>query len=131
MARPSALVTGAVAFLTAPVPAACGNPSPQTQAGAGESFTAARSGSAQDPASVGTRTIGRQTGWVPQAEHGPVYQMLGGSYSIEAAHKRVTGELIDGKVDTGVQLQEHALVAPARQQDPTEADRFVRSVSIL
>jgi len=108
MAKPSALLTGAVALLAASVLTACGSASPQTKVEASGSFTPAGSGSADDLASVCPKTIVWQTGWVPQAEHGPVYQMLGGSYSIDAAHKRVTGELIDGNVDTGVQLQVRA-----------------------
>lgn len=72
---------------------------------AASSLPAAATGSTSDLSSVCPKTIVWQTGWVPEAEHGPVYQLLGGAYDIDAAHKRVTGELIDDGKDTGVKLQ--------------------------
>lgn len=104
MAKPYFLISGAIAMLAASLLTACASSGLSTVAATG-SFTTAAAGSADDLASVCPKTIVWQTGWVPQAEHGPIYQMLGASYSIDAAHKRVTGELIDGKVDTGVQLE--------------------------
>jgi hypothetical protein len=102
------LVSAAVIALTASTLVACGSVNTGSTVKATRSFSAAAPGSADDLAGVCPKTIVWQTGWVPEAEHGPVYQMLGGSYSIDAAHKRVTGELIDGAVDTGVQLQVRA-----------------------
>ncbi len=47
-----------------------------------------------------------QTPWVPQAEHGALYQLLGPNSKIDTAHKRVTGPLVahDGKA-TGVRIE--------------------------
>lgn len=98
------LATVAVALATL---AACSSSSGDTHVTA-SSLPAAGTGSASDLASVCPNPIIWQTGWVPEAEHGPVYQLLGGSYTIDAAHKRVTGELIDDGTDTGVQLQVRA-----------------------
>jgi hypothetical protein len=101
-------VGAAIAVLAASAVTACsssgsGPTVPKTSASA-----TASAGSADDLASVCPKTVVWQTGWIPEAEHGPVYQMLGGSYHIDAAHKRVTGELIDNGVDTGVQLEVRA-----------------------
>jgi len=47
-----------------------------------------------------------QTPWVPQAEHGALYQLLGSGYRIDATHKRVTGPLITrGGKSTGVRIE--------------------------
>ena len=50
--------------------------------------------------------INLQTDWMPEAEHGFVYQMIGEGYEIDKAKGYVTGPLIDaGGNDTGVKLQ--------------------------
>ena len=51
-------------------------------------------------------TVVIQTDWMPEAEHGFLYQMVGEGYEIDAGKAYVTGPLIDqdGK-DTGVQIQ--------------------------
>jgi hypothetical protein len=47
-----------------------------------------------------------QTPWVPQAEHGALYQLLGPGYKLDAARKRVTGPLVaHGGKNTGVRIQ--------------------------
>jgi hypothetical protein len=47
-----------------------------------------------------------QTPWVPQAEHGALYQLLGPGYKVDAARKRVTGPLVaHGGKPTGVRVE--------------------------
>jgi hypothetical protein len=47
-----------------------------------------------------------QTPWVPQAEHGALYQLLGPGYTVDSAHKRVTGPLVaHAGAPTGVRIE--------------------------
>jgi len=47
-----------------------------------------------------------QTPWVPQAEHGALYQLLGPGFTIDAGRKRVTGPLVShGGRSTGVRIE--------------------------
>jgi hypothetical protein len=51
-------------------------------------------------------TVVIQLDWMPEAEHGFVYQMVGEGYEIDAGKAYVTGPLIDADGnDTGVQIQ--------------------------
>jgi hypothetical protein len=50
--------------------------------------------------------VNLQTDWMPEAEHGFVYQMIGEGYEIDKAKAYVTGPLVDAAGnDTGVKLQ--------------------------
>jgi hypothetical protein len=47
-----------------------------------------------------------QTPWVPQAEHGALYELLGSGYRVDTAHKRVSGPLVaHGGKATGVRIE--------------------------
>ncbi len=47
-----------------------------------------------------------QTPWVPQAEHGALYELLGSGYRVDTAHKRVTGPLVaHGGKPTGARIE--------------------------
>src|SRR6266571_4583745 len=47
-----------------------------------------------------------QTPWVPQAEHGALYELLGAGYRVDSGHKRVTGPLVaHGGKPTGVRIE--------------------------
>jgi hypothetical protein len=51
-------------------------------------------------------TVVIQTDWMPEAEHGFLYQMVGDGYEIDKGKAYVTGPLIDAKgEDTGVKVQ--------------------------
>ena len=51
-------------------------------------------------------TVVIQLDWMPEAEHGFLYQMIGEGYEIDAGNAYVTGPLIDGGGnDTGVEVQ--------------------------
>ncbi len=50
-------------------------------------------------------TVTIQTDWMPEAEHGFLYQMVGKGYTIDKAKAIVTGPLVDSKGnDTGVKI---------------------------
>ncbi len=51
-------------------------------------------------------TVAIQLDWMPEAEHGFLYQMIGEGYEVDAGNAYVTGPLIDaGGNDTGVDIQ--------------------------
>ncbi len=88
-----------------------GSGSPTTNGGTSPS-TASSSGSTQVPASAVSlagdcpETVVIQTDWLPEAEQGFIYEMLGAGYSIDAATAIVRGPLVDAAGnDTGVQLE--------------------------
>lgn len=63
------------------------------------------------------KVITLQTDWMPEAEHGFIYQMMGPDYKIDAGKAYVTGSLIDQDGnDTGVDLQIRSGGAPQQFQ---------------
>jgi hypothetical protein len=71
-------------------------------------------GAAAPPAAEGDRlalkgvcpdTLVLQTDWVPEAEHGAMYQLLGSNTNIDASKKRISGPLVASGKDTGVRLE--------------------------
>ena len=53
--------------------------------------------------------IGIQTDWMPEAEHGFLYQMIGKGYTVDKGKAVVTGPLVDSKGnDTGVTVSIHS-----------------------
>ena len=50
-------------------------------------------------------TVVVQTNWVPQAEDGYLFRLLGKDISVDAAHKKVTAPLVAHGADTGVKLE--------------------------
>lgn len=50
-------------------------------------------------------TIVIQTDWEPESEHGALYQLVGEGYTIDADKKAVTGPLVAGGEDTGVDVE--------------------------
>lgn len=57
-------------------------------------------------ADVCPSTIALQTDWMPEAEHGFLYQMIGSGYTVDKGNAYVTGPLIDADGnDTGVKFQ--------------------------
>ena len=77
-----------------------------TAAATDDTTAAAASGDAVSLAGDCPETVVIQTDWMPEAEHGFVYQLIGEGYEIDAAKAYVTGPLIDaGGNDTGVKVQ--------------------------
>ncbi|MEV6949063.1 hypothetical protein AB0N07_45590 [Streptomyces sp. NPDC051172] len=60
---------------------------------------------AQRLTGVCPKTVVVQVDWEPEAEHGPLYHLVGPGYSVDADKKRVTGPLVIGGKDTGVDIQ--------------------------
>jgi hypothetical protein len=90
--------------------AACGSDSTntggsETTAAAGGSETTAAAGGAVSLAGDCPETVVIQTDWMPEAEHGFLYQMVGKGYTVDADKGIVTGPLQDAKGnDTGVKI---------------------------
>ncbi len=104
--------------------AACGSDSDEssttdapadTTAGTTEGTTAGAepSGEAVSLAGDCPDLVSIQTDWMPEAEHGFLYQMVGEGYEINADTAYVTGPLIDaGGNDTGVKIEIRSGGAP-------------------
>jgi len=81
---------------------------PTTTAG-GSTTTAAGGGGAVSLKGVCPDNVGIQTDWMPEAEHGFLYNMIGKGYTIDKSKAVVTGPLLDGKGnDTGVTVSIHS-----------------------
>ena len=55
-------------------------------------------------AAVCPATVVIQADWEPEAEHGGIYQLVGEDYAADTEKKAVTGSLMDGATDTGVDV---------------------------
>jgi hypothetical protein len=91
-----------VALVAVVVSSGCGGPG--EQAVAGRAGQAAAAGDARNLKGVCPDRVVVQAGWLPQAELGELYQLLG-SYTVDTRRKRVSGPLLAGDVDTGVTLE--------------------------
>jgi hypothetical protein len=84
---------------------------PETTAAAGETTTsgeAAGGGGAAGGALAGVcpETVIFQTDWNPEAEHGALYEMVGKEgYTVDSNNFVVTGDLVSGGEDTGVDIE--------------------------
>ncbi len=86
----------ALPVLAALVLAACGDDSKSS------SDTSSAAGAL---AGICPDTVTIQTDWMPEAEHGFMYQMVGAGYTVDKAKGIVTGPLIDNTgADTGVKI---------------------------
>jgi hypothetical protein len=96
---PACAAAAAVAILLA----ACGGGG----SGGGQSPSAPRAaaGSKLDLEGTCPSTVIVQMNWFPQAEHAGLYRLLGSGYSVDAAQKRLSGELVASGEDTGVRLE--------------------------
>jgi hypothetical protein len=81
--------------------AGCAAPAGQTSTGPSLS---AGSG-ALDLAAVCPATIVVQAAWTPEAEHGALYHLLGQTYTVDDAAKKVSGPLVAEGKDTGVKVE--------------------------
>jgi hypothetical protein len=50
-------------------------------------------------------TVAIQLDWMPEAEHGFLYELVGEGYTIDSGLAHVTGPLVSGGADTGVDIQ--------------------------
>ena len=84
---------------------------PATTSGGSAATTSAGStpGTPVDLKGICPDTINIQTDWMPEAEHGFLYQLIGPGYTIDSSKAVVTGPLIDGTGhDTGVKFSVHS-----------------------
>ncbi len=108
----------AVPLVAAAVLAACGDDddtadttaggAPGTSATPGTSKTTGTGGTGEAVSLAGDcpETVNIQTDWMPEAEHGFLYQMVGEGYEIDSGKAAVVGPLIDGGGnDTGVDIR--------------------------
>ena len=118
----------ALALGTSLVVAACGDDddagtattaAPATTAAGGTATTTGGSaaggdrGEAVDLKGVCPDTVNIQTDWMPEAEHGFLYEIVGDGYSIDTGKAVVTGPLLDRTGhDTGVKFSIHSGGAP-------------------
>jgi hypothetical protein len=93
----------AAAFAVALTAAACSSKT-SNGGGSNSSPAPAASGSLQLKG-VCPATVVVQSNWFPEAEHGAAYQLLGPGYSVDGAHKRVSGPLVASGKDTGVRIE--------------------------
>jgi len=100
--RSAAFALSALAIMT--LVAGCAGIEPADVSNGVDPAAAAR-GSPQDLHSVCPATVVVQTGWWPDITYGHLYQMVAGTYSVDADRKRVSGPLVDRGVDTGVRLE--------------------------
>ncbi len=101
----------ALPVLAALVLAACGDDAktttttPASDTTAAVSDTTAAASGAGALAGICPDNVIIQTDWMPEAEHGFMYQMVGAGYTIDKAKAIVTGPLIDATgADTGVKI---------------------------
>ncbi|MFN0027014.1 MAG: ABC transporter substrate-binding protein [Acidimicrobiales bacterium] len=96
------LVASVAALLLA---AACGGDDSETATGAAGGTTAGGGAAAGSLAGVCPEKLVIQTDWNPEAEHGGIYQMVGDNPTIDASKKIVTGPLVAGGNDTGIDIE--------------------------
>jgi hypothetical protein len=144
--RSSKLLATSVASLV--ILAACGSDAKTTTTGAPTTTTGGTTAVTTAPttgATTGVTTggsavslkgicpdnVGIQTDWMPEAEHGFLYQMVGKGYTIDKSKAVVTGPLIDGNGnDTGVTISVHSGGA-AQHFDPVTKILYDNPDSLL
>ncbi|WP_371600458.1 hypothetical protein [Streptomyces sp. NBC_00564] len=107
-----------------------------TGCGAGAT-TAAGSSADLKPAPAAQRldkvcpaTVVVQADWEPEAEHGPVYNLVGPGYTVDTDKKRVTGPLVIGGKDTGVKIQVRAGGSAVGYQTPASQMYIDQSITL-
>ncbi|WP_234542904.1 hypothetical protein [Streptomyces shenzhenensis] len=101
-----AAAAGVSSAITLVLVTACGSGSAASSAGSADKLPEAPA--AQRLAGVCPKTVVVQVDWEPEAEHGPLYNLVGPGYTVDTGKKRVTGPLVTGGKDTGVDIQVRA-----------------------
>lgn len=107
-----------------------------TGCGAGAT-TAAGSSADLKPAPAAQRldkvcpaTVVVRADWEPEAEHGPVYNLVGPGYTVDTDKKRVTGPLVIGGKDTGVKIEVRAGGSAVGYQTPASQMYIDQSITL-
>lgn len=99
-------IVAATAALALTVASCSGNTAGSDSSSSGASTApAAVSGSALDLRGDCPATVVVQTDWFAESEYGYLYNLLGPDRKIDTAKKRITGSLVSGGKDTGVDLE--------------------------
>lgn len=85
--------------------AACGGDDGATDTTAADTTTTAPTETMVDLADVCPDPIIIQTDWFPEAEHGGTYQLVGDDYTVDVENQIVSGSLVAGGEDTGIDVQ--------------------------
>ncbi|QUW84148.1 hypothetical protein SMIR_37575 [Streptomyces mirabilis] len=108
-----------------------------TGCGAGATTTTAGSSADLKPAPAAQRldkvcpaTVVVQADWEPEAEHGPIYNLVGPGYTVDTDKKRVTGPLVIGGKDTGVKIQVRAGGSAVGYQTPASEMYIDQSITL-
>jgi hypothetical protein len=108
--------------------AGCGaadEPAPVAGSGTGDAGAGAGvlSGTCPDPLVI-------QTDWFPEAEYGAVYNLVGDDYEIDTGDKAVSGSLVAGGDDTGIDIEVRA-GGPAIGSEPPRVQMYTdRSIHL-
>ncbi|MGW2888716.1 hypothetical protein ACWDDN_26040 [Streptomyces griseoruber] len=95
-------VSSAIALVSV---TACGGGSTASTASTGSADKLQAAPAAQNLAGVCPKTVVVQVDWEPEAEHGPLYNLVGPGSTVDSDKKRITGPLVIGGKDTGVDIQ--------------------------
>ncbi|MFF1569398.1 hypothetical protein ACFVY1_39235 [Streptomyces sp. NPDC058293] len=105
--------------------------------GCGAGATAAGPSADPEPAPADQRldkvcpaTVVVQADWEPEAEHGPLYNLVGPGYTVDTDKKRVTGPLVIGGKDTGVKIQIRAGGSAVGFQSPASQMYIDQSITL-
>ncbi|WP_405475510.1 hypothetical protein [Streptomyces sp. NBC_00009] len=105
--------------------------------GCGAGATTAGSSADLEPAPAAQRldkvcpaTVVVQADWEPEAEHGPIYNLVGPGYTVDTDKKRVTGPLVIGGKDTGVKIQVRAGGSAVGYQTPASEMYIDQSITL-
>ncbi|MET9383549.1 hypothetical protein ABZY09_21380 [Streptomyces sp. NPDC002928] len=105
--------------------------------GCGAGATTAGSTADLEPAPAAQRldkvcpaTVVVQADWEPEAEHGPIYNLVGPGYTVDTDKKRVTGPLVIGGKDTGVKIQVRAGGSAVGFQSPASEMYIDQSITL-
>lgn len=94
-----------VAIAAVALSACSGGAGGSTSGGSTPSSSASTVGSVDLKAAGCPATIVIQTDWVPESEHGHLYQMIAGNYAVDTAKKSASGPLMASGGYTGVNLE--------------------------
>ncbi len=94
-----------VAALAVAALALAGCSSGDTTTDAGPAAPPAPAGGPLDLRGVCPATVVLQQDWQPEAEHGAMYSLVGGNRQVDAAAKKVSGQLVAQGADTGVRVE--------------------------
>ncbi|MFJ9196993.1 substrate-binding domain-containing protein [Streptomyces flaveolus] len=105
--------------------------------GCGAGATTAGSSADLKPAPAAQRldkvcpaTVVVQADWEPEAEHGPIYNLVGPGYTVDTDKKRVTGPLVIGGKDTGIKIQVRAGGSAVGYQTPASEMYIDQSITL-